>query len=126
MFRFVRRPTKHYLTHREAARAFVHERLAHWNAHYGLAYKRVAIRNQKTCWGSCSEKGNLNFSYKLLFLPPALADYVIIHELCHLAELNHSKSFWALVAQVCPDYAVHRAELRKLTVRAGKVVYLRR
>lgn len=118
-------PTKHYLAHKEAARVFVHERLAHYNAHYGFTYRRVAIRDQKTCWGSCSEKGNLNFNYRLLFLPPELADYVIIHELCHLGELNHSKAFWVLVAQACPEYAAHRRELQRLTVQRGKVVYLR-
>jgi len=119
-------PSKHYLAHKEAARALVHARLEHFNIFYGLTYKRVSIKNQRTCWGSCSEHGNLNFSYKLLFLPPALADYVIIHELCHLAELNHSPSFWELVARACPEYETHRAELKRLSVRGGKVVYLRR
>ncbi len=120
-----RTPTKHYLAHREAARAFVRERLEHFNAHYGFTYKRVAIKNQKSCWGSCSAKGNLNFSYKLLFLPPHLADYVIVHELCHLAELNHSPRFWGRVAERCPEYRTCRRELRSVTVRAGKVVPLR-
>lgn len=127
MWTYVRRrksPTKHYLAHKEAARALVHARLEHFNLHYGLAYKRVSIKNQRSCWGSCSEHGNLNFSYKLLFLPAALADYVIVHELCHIAELNHSPRFWARVAEMCPAYEMHRAELKRLSVRGGKVVYL--
>ncbi len=105
--------TKHYLTHKEAARALIRSRLEFFNTHYGFAYKRVAIKNQRRCWGSCSALGNLNFSYKLLFLPPGLSDYVIAHELCHLKELNHSPRFWALVAETMPDYEQRRALLKK-------------
>ncbi|MDZ4284315.1 MAG: M48 family metallopeptidase [Patescibacteria group bacterium] len=101
--------------HKEAARAFVHARLAAFNAHYGFAYNRVAIKNQRSCWGSCSERRNLNFNYRVLFLPPLIADYIIVHELCHLAELNHSPRFWSLVAQICPQYKNRRKELTKVT-----------
>lgn len=120
----MRRPPKHYLAHKEAARAFVHERLTHFNTLYGFSYKRVAIRNQRTCWGSCSEHGNLNFNYKILFLPPHLADYLIVHELCHLAELNHSSRFWLQVSRACPDYQALKRELKRTTVRYGRVVRL--
>lgn len=120
-----KQPSKHYLAHKEKAHAFITARLEHWNAHYQFTYNRIAIRNQKTCWGSCSAHGNLNFSYKILFLPPHLADYIIVHELCHLAELNHSPQFWARVAEACPEYKKHRAELKRLTVHSGRVVYLR-
>src|SRR5690606_28006625 len=106
--------TEHYLTHKEAARAFIHERIAYWNAYYNFRFNRIAIRNQRTCWGSCSEYKNLNFSYKLLFIPEHLADYVIVHELCHLRELNHSKRFWDLVAHTQPEYETLREELKKL------------
>lgn len=109
------RVTKHYLEHKETARAFVTERVMHWNSFYNFEINRIAIRNQKTCWGSCSEHKNLNFNYKLLFLPEHLADYIVVHELCHLAELNHSPRFWNLVAQTLPDYKVHRKELQKVT-----------
>lgn len=105
--------TKHYVLHREAARSLVHARLAHYNAHYGFVYNRVAIRNQRRCWGSCTSLKNLNFSYRLLFLPPELADYVIVHELCHLKELNHSPRFWALVAETIPEYQLCRRALRQ-------------
>lgn len=111
-----RRPTsvtKHYLAHKEAARALVHERLVHYNEHYQLSYNRVAVRNQRRCWGSCTSLKNLNFSYRILFLPPELADYIIVHELCHLKELNHSPRFWALVAETIPNYQLHRKALRE-------------
>lgn len=90
----------------------VHARIAHY-VHLGEAQpKAVRIRNSKTRWGSCSAKGNLNFHYKLVLLPPHLADYVIVHELCHLRELNHSLRFWSLVARHVPNYAYVRRELQ--------------
>ncbi len=104
---------KNYLKHREEAREFVRSRIVEINKIYGVRFNRISIRDQRTCWGSCSAKKNLNFSYKILFLPTYLADYVIAHELCHLKELNHSKKFWSLVAQACPDYAESKKELRK-------------
>ena len=104
--------TKHYLAHKEEARALILARIQYFNAHYQFSYNRVAVRNQRRCWGSCTSLKNLNFSYRLLFLPPELADYVIVHELCHLAELNHSPNFWALVAETVPAYRLHRDALR--------------
>lgn len=114
--------TKHYLEHKEAARDLIHARLEHWNQFYGYQWNRVAIRNQRTCWGSCSELGNLNFSYRILFLPSHIQDYIIVHELCHLAELNHSANFWALVAATIPEHLTHRRELR--TIERGGVARL--
>ena len=102
-----------YLKHKEEARVFVHERLQYWNQFYGHAYGRVSIKNAKRLWGSCSRKGNLNFSYALLFLPCELADYVIVHELCHLQEHNHGAGFWRLVERTLPDYRARRAALRR-------------
>ncbi len=107
-----RAPTAHYSLHRERAREFVHERLMYWNGYYFCTYNRVAIRNQVSRWGSCSSKRNLNFNYRIMFLPIHLADYIIVHELCHLIELNHSPAFWAQVEKVLPDYVVHMQELR--------------
>jgi len=104
--------TKHYLEHKETARELVLARLVHFNQFYGLAWKRVAIRNQKSRWGSCSQKGNLNFNYRLLFLPQELQDYIIVHELCHLKELHHRESFWALVAEQLPNYLALKNSLR--------------
>ena len=106
--------TKHYVTHKEEARAFVLERLEHYNQHYNLKWNRVAIRNQRRCWGSCSAKGNLNFNYKIQYLPPQLADYIIVHELCHLVHLHHGATFWDLVAEQVPDYKALLLELRAI------------
>lgn len=106
-----------YLKHREAARALVATRIEALNAVYGFSYGKVAIRNQRSRWGSCSKKGNLNFNYRIVLLSPQLADYIIVHELCHLKEFNHSNNFWNLVAVACPEYATLRAELKKIRIR---------
>ncbi len=112
--RKVRNTRAHYLKHREYTRTLVGELIRIANAHYLLVYGRVAIRDQRRRWGSCSKKGNLNFNYRLLFLPRHLAEYVVVHELCHLIVFNHSKSFWKKVEEVVPDHRVRRAELRAL------------
>ena len=105
-----------YLKYNEEARIFIFERLDYYSGIYGVRFNRVSIRNQRTRWGSCSKKGNLNFNYRLLMLPRSLANYIIIHELCHLKELNHSPRFWNLVAQAAPDYLKIRRELRSLRI----------
>lgn len=95
---------KEYLKHKEAARVFVTNKVKHFNQFYGYTYGTISIKNQKTRWGSCSKRGNLNFNYRILFLSETLADYIIVHELCHLEQLNHSKKFWDLVGRVVPEY----------------------
>ena len=109
-----RRSYRHYVRHKEHARTLIHQRLSHYNAHYGHVYKRVFIKNSKSRWGSCSSRGNLNFNYKLIFLPPEVLDYVVVHELCHLRHFNHGPEFWALVAEVLPNHKQLRAALRRL------------
>ena len=104
---------KEYKLYKEQARKYIEERVKYFNKFYQFTYNKIYIRNQKSRWGSCSKKGNINFSYKLLFLPSELADYVVVHELCHLQQLNHSKKFWNLVAETTPDYKQMRKELRK-------------
>jgi len=104
----------HYAKHKEAARALVHERLVYWNQLYNFTYNRVAIRNTRSRWGSCSSKKNLNFNYRIVFLPSELQDYLIVHELCHLQEMNHAPQFWALVAQQIPDYKERVKALKSL------------
>ena len=103
--------TQHYLRYKEYARAVVHVKLAYWNQLYGFRWRRVAIRNQRTCWGSCSSAKNLNFNYKIAFLPARLQDYLIVHELCHLREFNHSPAFWELVARALPHWPQLKREL---------------
>ena len=102
---------------KEQAERFVESRLARFSKFYNFEINRVSVRNQGTRWGSCSSKGNLNFNYKIVYLRPELADYLIVHELCHLGELNHSKRFWALVKKTVPDYIEINKELRRTNVR---------
>ena len=106
--------TKHYLAHKEMTRELVYRRIAHWNQFYNFEFNRVAIRNQRRCWGSCTSLKNLNFSYKLLFLPDHIQDYIIVHELCHLQELHHKHTFWSLVEQQIPDYRQCVSELKRI------------
>jgi len=102
-----------YLANKERARQFIEQRLDLVNQKYGFQYNRISVRNQKTRWGSCSKDGNLNFNYKIIFLPQRVADYIIVHELCHLKEMNHSKRFWGLVAESFPDYKKLKKELTR-------------
>ncbi len=115
---FQTRSRKLYIANKEAARAIVTERVRHFLVHYGARHSivvgKIAIRNQKSRWGSCSKKGNLNFNYKLVFLPPEVRDYIIVHEICHIKEFNHSRNFWALVAETIPDWRAMRKKLRAL------------
>ncbi|MST04129.1 MAG: M48 family peptidase [Candidatus Pacebacteria bacterium] len=103
---------KDYKNKKEEARKIIVGRLEELNKNYGFTYGSIAIRNQKTRWGSCSRKGDLNFNYKIASLPQKMADYIIFHELCHLKEFNHSRKFWNLVAEAIPDYLEIRKKIR--------------
>jgi predicted metal-dependent hydrolase len=105
---------KQYEKYKGAARDFVARRISCLNFFYNFSFSKIIIRNQKSRWGSCSRNGVLSFNYRILFLPDHLADYIVVHELCHLREMNHSKRFWALVERVVPDHLACRKELRKL------------
>jgi len=99
---------------KKKAEVLARERCAHMARLYGCSYKEIRIGAQKSRWGSCSPRGVLCFNYKLAALPPHLSDYVIVHEICHLREMNHSKKFWAQVAKTVPQYAAFRKELRNI------------
>ena len=83
---------------------YIPKRVEYYSKIIGVSYGRVTIRNQKTRWGSCSSKGNLNFNCLLMLTPPEVIDYVVVHELCHRKEMNHSKAFWSEVEKVIPNY----------------------
>ena len=89
----------------DKACACIPGRVAHFAPLVGVTYGRITIRNQRTRWGSCSSKGNLNFNCLLMLTPPEVIDYVVVHELCHRKEMNHSQLFWNEVARVLPGYA---------------------
>ncbi len=95
------------------ALTLIPERVAYYAGIVGVDYGRITIRNQKTRWGSCSSKGNLNFNCLLMLTPPEVIDYVVVHELCHRKEMNHSRAFWAEVAKVLPDYKKQVAWLKE-------------
>ena len=97
---------------REMARAAIGACVAERAGAIGVTFGRVAIRDQRTRWGSCSRAGNLNFNWRLALAPLAVLDYVVVHELAHRIELNHSACFWAIVARHCPEHTTHRAWLR--------------
>ncbi len=105
---------REYLKLKEQARTLAIKKLQEFSQYYNLQYRRISIRNQKSRWGSCSRKGNLNFNYRIVHLPEKHLDYIIVHELCHLREFNHSKRFWDLVAETIPDYKNIRKEFRNL------------
>lgn len=102
-----------FLTHRLTTLELVRKRLEYFNNIYNFAFSKIRIKSQRTCWGSCSRRKNLNFNYRLAFLPAHVVDYVVVHELCHLGEFNHSRNFWALVGKAIPDYLNIRKELRR-------------
>lgn len=98
--------------YRKQAAEFITVKAKKLSARFGLTYKRLIIRGQKTRWASCSHKGNLSFNWKLLMAPEPVIDYVITHELVHLKEMNHTKKFWQLVTQYCPRWREHKQWLR--------------
>lgn len=92
--------------------SYIPERVSFYAGEVGVDYGRITIRNQKSRWGSCSSDGNLNFNCLLMLTPPEVIDYVVVHELCHRREMNHSACFWKEVERVLPDYKIRRKWLK--------------
>ena len=99
--------------HKKRAKLLAEERCEYFAQLYGVRYNKITIRAQKSRWGSCSHKGNLSFNYKIALLPPAIVDYIIVHEICHLLEMNHGKNFWSEVIRTVPDHKTLRKHLNK-------------
>ena len=100
--------------YRQQAREIFPQRMQSLAQQLGVRYRRISIRAQRTCWGSCSPGGGISLNWRLLLLPESLCDYVLAHELCHLREMNHSSRFWSLVGTVIPDYQSKRNQLRQI------------
>lgn len=79
----------------------------------GVSFGRISVKDQRSLWGSCTRQGNLNFSWRLALAPDSVLDYVVVHELAHRAQMNHSRRFWEVVERVCPGHRTHRRWLRK-------------
>jgi len=101
------------------ARKIIPERVNYYSKLTGLRPKLVRINNAKKRWGSCGAKWNLNFPWRLVLTPPDVIDYVVVHELVHLAERNHSKRFWKRVEEILPDYRQRRKSLKKRGANRG-------
>lgn len=97
---------------KEAARV-ISDRACFWAGVMKITYARISIREQSTRWGSCSIRGNLNFNWKLVMMPPEILDYVVVHELAHREEMNHSPDFWKIVQKYIPDYQLKRRRLKE-------------
>ena len=99
--------------YREQARKRIGRRVMYFARQMGVTYGRISIRAARTRWGSCSADGNLNFHWKLVLMPPEILDYVVVHELAHRKEMNHSQRFWAEVERILPDYKARRKWLKE-------------
>lgn len=99
---------------REKARYFFRGRLAVFASRLGVPVPPLSLSSARTRWGSCSALGNIRLNWRLIFFPPPLVDYVVIHELAHLKEMNHSPQFWSVVEQLCPDWQARRRDLKRL------------
>lgn len=99
------------------AKQYIPKRVEYWAEIIGVKYNSVSIRAQKTRWGSCSSKGNLNFNCLLMLADTEAIDYVVIHELCHIKELNHSKRFWSLVEVYMPNYKEVQKHIKSMELQ---------
>jgi predicted metal-dependent hydrolase len=107
------RPIDDRRAYREQARRELPPRLLELAAQHGLVVSRVSIRNQRSRWGSCGPGGHICLNWRLVLMPPAVRDYVLVHELMHLRRMDHSSTYWRLVAAACPEYPQAREWLRR-------------
>lgn len=98
---------------RKAAKDYIPYRVEYFHQFTGGHYTSITIRDQKSRWGSCSGTGTLSFNYRLMMAPPKILDYVVVHELCHLTHMNHSKDFWNMVGSILPDYKESKKWLKE-------------
>ncbi len=110
------RGKKDYLKNKEKARKIITQKTKEICEKTGLRFVKIRIGNQKSRWGSCTKKGTLSFNYKLIYLPEDLREYIIVHEVCHLQELNHSSRFWSLVDEFSPNRKECRKNLKKYKI----------
>ena len=96
----------------QEARTAIEEKAKYYANIFGVTYEKISIKEQKSVWGSCSGKRNLNFNFKLIMMPEEILDYVVIHELAHLLEMNHSPRFWIRVESLCPNYRYYKDWLK--------------
>jgi len=99
--------------YKKLLKALINERIQYYQHHFELSPKNISIRNQKTRWGSCSSERNMSFNYRLLMAPLEVIDYIVVHEMCHMDHMNHSKSYWKRVSEVMPDYEIHEKWLKE-------------
>lgn len=98
--------------YKKQAREVLTKRVSYYAIKHGFEVKKIRISSARTRWGSCSTRGTLSFTWRLILAPIEIVEYVVVHELCHLKEPNHSKRFWTLVEDILPDYKAHRKWLK--------------
>ncbi len=98
--------------YKDAAKEYIPKRVEYYRVLTGGTYSKITIRDQKTRWGSCSSNGTLSFNFRLMLAPPRVLDYVVVHELCHLTHMNHSREFWNMVESILPDYKEQKKWLK--------------
>ncbi|HVI41942.1 MAG TPA: SprT family zinc-dependent metalloprotease [Anaerovoracaceae bacterium] len=114
--------SKEEAQYKKQAKEYLQQRCLYFSEVMGLQHGTVKINSAKTRWGSCNRRGDINFTYRLLFAPEELIDYVVVHELAHLKEMNHSARFWSVVGQTMPDYKTRRKKLREFEHQVELVI----